>query len=255
MMDKKAFAVFLAFCLSCLSCLVLASDLPAGIQKCSIMDENCLRDGMNYVLKNFARKGIKELNLVQLDPLLIKKFSLGKNPKSPVNIDLTFTNANLLGLSDAQVKKVTPFSKDLSRDITFELMSPRITLTGPYVVDGKVLILPIRGKGDADIVLQQCKVHAVVKLRPVSKGPHQTFAEVVEVKFFLDPSRVTYKFTGLFNGEKAPSENFHALVNESWQEVFNELKADISTAMGLIFKSILNRTLSKLPLEQLFSGV
>jgi len=79
----------------------------AGITKCSIADESCLRDGMNYVLKNHARTGIKQLGLVPLDPLHIKKFSLGKNPNSPVSIDLTFTDADLLGLGDAQVKKVT----------------------------------------------------------------------------------------------------------------------------------------------------
>ncbi|KAH8311179.1 hypothetical protein KR044_004684 [Drosophila immigrans] len=229
--------------------------LAAGIKKCPIEDENCLKDRMNYVLKNYARTGIKELGLVPLDPLYIKKFSLGKNPKSPVNIDLTFTNANLLGLGTAQVKKVSPFTKDLSRDITFDMISKKIVLKGPYSIEGKVLILPIHGKGDAEIVLKQCKVHAVVKLRPVSKGPHQTIADVLEVKVNLDPSRVSYHFTGLFNGEKAPSDNFHALVNESWEEIFNELKADISSATGQIFKSVLNRTLGKLPIEQLFTDI
>ncbi|KAH8358938.1 hypothetical protein KR093_003374 [Drosophila rubida] len=229
--------------------------LAAGINKCAISDENCLKNSINYVLKNYAKTGLKELGLVQLDPLRVKKFSLGKNPKSPVNIDLTFSNADLLGLGDAQVKKASAFTVDLSRDITFDMVSPRITLKGPYSIEGKVLILPIQGKGDAQIELKRCKVHAVIKLKAVKKGPRQTIAEVVDVKLDLDPSRVTYKFDGLFNGQKAQSDNFHALVNESWLEIFNELKADISTATGLIFKSILNRTLSKLPLEQLFTGV
>ncbi|KAH8414037.1 hypothetical protein KR222_002840, partial [Zaprionus bogoriensis] len=226
----------------------------AGIQKCDISNENCLKDGMNYVLKNLARTGIKELGLVQLDPLKIKKFALAKNPNSPVSVDLSFTDASLLGLAEAQVRRVSPFTIDLVRPITFDMASPKITLKGPYSVEGKVLILPIVGKGDAEIVLENCQVHAVVKLKAVSKGAGQTYAEVLEVKMRLEPSRVTYRLDNLFNGRKDLSDSLHTLINENWKEIFNELKADIATAMGLIFKSVLNRTLGKQPLEQLFTG-
>lgn len=169
-----------------------------------------------------------------------------------------------------------PFTIDLSKPITFDMMSPKITLTGPYSVEGKVLILPIVGKGNATIVLgkrdhnysldlvllanverviDNCQVHAVVRLRAVPKGPNQTIAEVLEVKMRLDPSRVHYTLENLFNGRKDLSDAMHALINENWKEIFNELKTDIATAMGLIFKSVLNRMLGRQPLEQLFSGI
>lgn len=166
-----------------------------------------------------------------------------------------------------------PFTIDLVKPITFDMMSPKITLTGPYSVEGKVLILPIVGKGNATIVLgkrdnspqlipanvediiDNCQVHAVVRLRAVSKGPNQTIAEVLEVKMKLDPSRVHYNLANLFNGRKDLSDAMHALINENWKEIFNELKGDIATAMGLIFKSVLNRTLGRQPLEQLFTGI
>ncbi|XP_064548412.1 protein takeout [Drosophila montana] len=230
-------------------------DLPADIQKCTIADEKCLLDGMNYVIRNYAATGSKGLGLVRLDPLRIKKLSLGKNPNSPVSIDLSFSNADLIGLSEAQVQRVSAFTKDLSRPIVFDMASPRITLRGPYSVEGRVLILPVVGKGNAQIVLENCQVHAVVKLSTVSKGPHQTYAEVTEVKMRLEPSRVIYKLDGLFNGQKELSENLHVLINENWREVFNELKSDIAGAMGLIFKAVLNKTIGKLPLEQLFSDL
>ncbi|XP_034485823.1 protein takeout [Drosophila innubila] len=254
-MDRKALSLLLISSLYCISSLVHATDLPAGITKCSITDEKCLKNSMNYVLKNHAKTGIKQLGLVPLDPLHVKKFSLGKNPKSPVSIDLTFSNADLLGLGEAQVKKVSPFTRDLSQDIEFDMVSPKIALKGPYSIEGKVLILPIHGSGKAEIILEQCKVHANVKLKGVSKGQHQTYAEVVDVKLNLDPSHVSYRFTGLFNGQKAPSDTFHALVNENWREIFTELKEDICTATGLIFKSILNNTLRKRPIEQLFTDI
>ncbi|XP_017856587.1 PREDICTED: protein takeout-like [Drosophila arizonae] len=230
-----------------------SSDLPGNITKCKIADEKCLLDGMNYVLNNFATTGIKELGLVKLDPLHIKKFSLAKNPNSPVSIDMTFSNAELIGLRSSQVKRTSTFTRELSRPIAFEMFSPKLTLKGPYSIDGKVLILPIVGKGDAEISLDNVKVSAIVKFVPVSKGPQQTYAKAIEVKIKLEPSRATYKLNNLFNGQKDLSDNLHVLINENWREVFSELQPDIFGAMGLIFKSVLNKALSKYPLEQLFS--
>jgi len=33
------------------------------------------------------------------------------------------------------------------------MVSPKITLTGPYKIDGRVLVLPIQGEGKAEIKL------------------------------------------------------------------------------------------------------
>ncbi|XP_017123800.1 protein takeout [Drosophila elegans] len=229
-----------------------ASDLPSGIEKCGAMDEQCLLNGVNYVLRNYAKSGIKELGLIPLDPLHIKKFKIGRNPHSPVNIDLSFREVDLLGLHQAVAKRVSGFTADLDRTIELVMDVPEIALKGPYIVDGRVLILPITGKGNAEIRLIKTKVHALVKLRRVPKGDHQTFAEVVDIKVEVNPSHVSYHLENLFNGQKDLSENMHALINENWQDIFIELKPGISEAFGLIVKSVLDRIFGKLPLEQLF---
>lgn len=96
------------------------------------------------------------------------------------------------------------------------------------------------------------KVRAQIKLKRVSKGDHQTYAEVMNIKVELDPSHVTYQLENLFNGQKDLSENMHALINENWKDIFNELKPGIGEAFGLIAKSVVDRIFGKLPLEQLF---
>lgn len=100
--------------------------------------------------------------------------------------------------------------------------------------------------------IDNVKVSAIAKFVPVSKGPQQTYAKAIEVKIKLEPSRATYKLNNLFNGQKDLSDNLHVLINENWREVFSELQPDIFGAMSLIFKSVLNKALSKYPLEQLF---
>lgn len=51
------------------------------------------------------------------------------------------------------IRSGSAFTRDLGRPIVLEMFSPKLTLKGPYSIDGKVLILPIVGKGDAEISL------------------------------------------------------------------------------------------------------
>ncbi|KAH8232385.1 hypothetical protein KR032_005347 [Drosophila birchii] len=230
-----------------------ASDLPSGIQRCEIQDQDCVKNGVNHVLKNYADTGIKELGLIPLDPLHVTKFKIGRNPNSPVNIDLSFHEVDILGLHQGIAKKVSGFTHDLSRNVELIMDVPEIIVRGPYAVDGRVLILPIVGKGKAMIRLKTCKIRAQIKFKTLPKGEHQTFAEVVSAVVDVDPSHVTYHLEGLFNGQKELSDNMHALINENWQEIFNELKPGIGEAFGLITKSVLGRIFGKLPLEHLFN--
>ncbi|KAH8283814.1 hypothetical protein KR054_002501 [Drosophila jambulina] len=229
-----------------------ASDLPAGIQRCAITDQDCVKNGVNHVLHNFAEIGIKELNLMPLDPLHVTKFKIARNPNSPVNIDLSFHEVDILGLHQGIAKKVSGFTHDLSRNVELVMDVPQIIVKGPYAVDGRVLILPIVGKGMAVIRLDRCKIRAQIKFKAVPKGEHQTFAEVVSSIVDIDPSHVSYHLEGLFNGQKELSDNMHVLINENWHEIFNELKPSIGEAFGLISKSVLGRIFGKVPLEHLF---
>ncbi|ALC46906.1 CG11854, partial [Drosophila busckii] len=223
------------------------------IQKCKLSDEKCLKDSVNYVLHTYGATGVKPLGLVPLDPLHIKKFGLGKKPNSPVSIDLQFKDALLIGLKDAMVKKVTHFTKDLKNPVTIDLIAPKLILKGPYSVEGKVLILPIVGNGMAEMILEHCKIHVVVKMKAGTNAEGQTMAEVQDVIMQVDPQKVHYSMENLFNGQKDLSDNLHALINDNWKDIFNELKDDIGGGMGKIFKALLNRAFSKLPLEEVFT--
>ncbi|XP_017844864.1 uncharacterized protein LOC108601476 [Drosophila busckii] len=235
------------------SCNVRALQFPTDIQKCKLSDEKCLKDSVNYVLHTYGATGVKPLGLVPLDPLHIKKFGLGKKPNSPVSIDLQFKDALLIGLKDAMVKKVTHFTKDLKNPVTIDLIAPKLILKGPYSVEGKVLILPIVGNGMAEMILEHCKIHVVVKMKAGTNAEGQTMAEVQDVIMQVDPQKVHYSMENLFNGQKDLSDNLHALINDNWKDIFNELKDDIGGGMGKIFKALLNRAFSKLPLEEVFT--
>lgn len=65
---------------------------------------------------------------------------------------------------------------------------PKLTIRGKYTADGRILILPIRGNGDADITLESPKFS--VKFKPsvhIKNG--QSFLMVDKLKVLLEPQK------------------------------------------------------------------
>lgn len=64
----------------------------------------------------------------------------------------------------------------------------KVTIQGKYVADGRLLILPIQGDGDAEIVLFNTKVSIKAKPKVLKEGS-RLILEVDKVKVFLEPQR------------------------------------------------------------------
>jgi hypothetical protein len=101
--------------------------------------------------------GIPSLNIPSLDPLKIEKMYIGQGKNNPVNIGLNFTNIDLTGLSNATFYKVMGFNSNPEGDkLDIRFKSPKVTISGPYKINGKVLILPIQGNGKTNLTLGEC---------------------------------------------------------------------------------------------------
>lgn len=112
---------------------------------------------INGIFKNNA-KGIPILNIPPLDPLKIEKMYISQGKNSPVNIALNFTNIDLTGLSNAMFYKVEGFNADPEGDkLDIRFKAPKVMVTGPYKINGKVLILPIQGSGKTNLTLGKFK--------------------------------------------------------------------------------------------------
>lgn len=65
---------------------------------------------------------------------------------------------------------------------------PKIVLKGKYVADGRILILPIRGDGDAEIVLHNPKFS--VKFKPGTQQRNgRTYLSVDKLKVLVEPQK------------------------------------------------------------------
>ncbi|XP_061390856.1 protein takeout-like [Musca vetustissima] len=228
-------------------CLCVNAKFPDDPKPCKYGDTDCIAKGLEYFLHE-KNQGDGSINLIAIDPLVIKEISIKQGAESPVNIDLQFINNKLTGLKNAKVVKVKGFGKDLAGKHEIHLMAPEIELAGNYKVDGRILVLPITGTGTNSIKL----INVTLKMQfvgvPMEKDG-KTYLKVEKFRMDLDPKGIHFKIDNLFNGDKTLGDNMNLFLNENWEDIYRELRGSITSAFGKVFQTVIGHVFTKYPYD------
>ncbi|KAH8312516.1 hypothetical protein KR044_011229, partial [Drosophila immigrans] len=237
-----------------LLCCSLCSHFIADDPKpCKHGDSECIVNIINYFIGEKSKMGDRDINLVKLDPLPVAKMTLRQGAESPVNIDLTFTDNNVHGISTMKFKKVKGFGSDMTKKHELQLHAAKLSLVGPYTIKGKVLILPISGTGKSNMTLVDSDVNIVFTGKPFEKDG-ETYMEATNLKILVKPQRLHYYFSNLFNGDKALGDNMNAFLNDNWEAIFTEVQKSMQSAFAEIFQAIVTKVFSKYPYDKFFEA-
>lgn len=129
---------------------------------------------------------------------------------------------------------------------------PKISINGKYKVNGRVLVLPIRGDGDANLVFEN--VTLVVKYKPrIVEKKGKTYIQTDKFALDFDTSRLHIKLENLFNGDRLLGDNMNKFLNENWRDILTELKPAVKLAIEELFKGIINRIFLRIPYNEIFT--
>lgn len=128
-----------------------------------------------------------------------------------------------------------------------------LTLEGDYTMGGRVLLLPINGKGRCKLDFHGWDSDWKIKTKAVEKNGKQ-YMTIQDSKLGLKASRLTMDFENLFNGDKQLSETMNTFLNENWQEILNELRPSLSETISQILISIVSGTFSRIPYDEIFTS-
>lgn len=129
---------------------------------------------------------------------------------------------------------------------------PKISITGKYKVNGRVLVLPIQGEGNAR--LQFDDANLVVKYKPkVVEKRGKKYIQTERFQLDFDTSRLHINLDNLFNGDRRLGDNMNQFLNTNWRDILTELKPAITYAVEEILKGIINRIFMKVPYEEAFT--
>ncbi|KAH8312517.1 hypothetical protein KR044_011228, partial [Drosophila immigrans] len=222
------------------------------LPRCHLSDTQCIINVSHTLVRQYARTGYPAAAFPQVEPFLVKRFDISDGRTGSLSLKLSFADVNVEGLSTVKFDRAVGFDANPATS-KFEMYGsfPKISLRGKYVADGRILILPIRGDGDADITLFNPKFS--VKFKPglqVRNG--KTYLSVDKLKVLLEPQKMNIKLTNLFNGDKALGNNLNQFLNENWADVWSELQPSVHTAIAEIMKSILSTLFKRFPYEDIF---
>ncbi|KAK9504720.1 hypothetical protein O3M35_010987 [Rhynocoris fuscipes] len=225
-----------------------AGKLPKSWKTCKLTDpmfSDCITTSIEGAVKDLAN-GNPSLGVLPLDPLRFNKISIDQG-SGPVSIKLDLKDLDVIGIKTV---KLSPIKQWNWKDALVEGVVPQIVLDGKYNIDGKVLVLPIKGEGHCHIVLDNVAIKVMLKLKTNEVGGKKYY-QFSEFDFSFTTSKVHYQFDNLFNGDKALGETTNKFLNENWSQVINELKPAIFKAFSVAFKSIGDSVFSKVPADEI----
>ncbi|XP_974890.2 protein takeout isoform X1 [Tribolium castaneum] len=216
---------------------------PSYIKSCDEKNPNfktCALENANYAIP-FIVKGDKQVGIPRLDPLDLPLIEIEHN-----NFKLSLKDVQVSGLKDIKVTSI-----DLGRtgfDAVFHIEN--LNIIGTYDIDGKVLLLTLKGQGPANITAVGGDYHVKAKIEPYQKND-------IEYLKFVDPqidftlTRAYFNFENILNGNQELGSEINQLLNENWQDVLNDLGAPIKETVTRIIESIVSKILERVPANEI----
>jgi Haemolymph juvenile hormone binding protein (JHBP) len=192
------------------------------------------------------------LNIPPIDPYKIDNAEADHSSgNSNFNLQSSLKNAELRGFIDgAKITRVaTKFDKIFQMKIEAKLAKAEIV--GDYKMNGKILVLPIKGVGFANITMEDVTGLINIKGEYFDKNG-DTFAKITSLTFSLTPKHASFLFSDIFKGDKVLSDTINKFMNDNWLLVINTLLPGYEEKLGERFRVMANNVFTTVPMRKIF---
>ncbi|XP_044733904.1 protein takeout-like [Chrysoperla carnea] len=226
-----------------------ATTLPDFITPCKGSDPNlndCATIAANKAIPILV-KGYPTLNIPVLSPLKIPQIKVENNGQ----LNIVLNDAIVRGLEES---KVSNFNIDLkSNHLRFILNIPNLNIQAEYVMSGQLLVLPLSGKGPANVTASNGDYDIDIAYTLYEKNDIQYIKlEKVDVK--LDIKGLQFHFDNLLNANKQISDDANAFLNKEWRQVLKDLEPALKEAIEVIVLQVANGIVDKVPYLEIYGG-
>ncbi|XP_050509196.1 circadian clock-controlled protein daywake-like isoform X3 [Diabrotica virgifera virgifera] len=221
--------------------------LPSYITACKRNDpelNKCCLEQARIALPHIV-DGDKRYGIPSFKPMKLEKVSVNSG-----NLKIDLKDIELYGLPDADIQDLAVDLKKQSVKIVFKC--PQIVILGKYVMDGKILVLPLNGAGDANVTIDNPVFTYTSDYKLVNKDglDYAQLGDRNELSY--DMTRVYFKFDNLFNGNEQLSKTTHEVANAEWRAVVEEMNPTIKGTVRSIAGLLVNAVASRVPYDWLF---
>ncbi|CAH1371389.1 unnamed protein product [Tenebrio molitor] len=169
--------------------------------------------------------------------------------KGPVAVTQKFKNCRMSGF---HAMKLHNFEFDFDKK-TIHIVGtyPEIKKQCQYEFDGKILLLPIKGRGPSTIILKNLHIRHPFEYEEI-KRKNKTYIKILSCNVTLTPELMSFNFENLFDGNKELGDNTNQVLNDNWKEVFDDVKNGYSEVFSQILIKLYDNFFSKVSLEEAF---
>lgn len=223
-------------------------ETPKYILPCQRSDpqiNQCIKRSFNH-LKPFLGKGLPEINVPPLEPLLIEQMNMD-NDAGAVRIKARFSDILAKGASNYTIKEVRSDVKKLRFDM--RLTIPRVEARGKYEIVGNVLLLPVRSNGE--FWAEFTDITAVIKVygkETTRENVAYMHIEKLGLDFTMKNAR--FKVKDNINSQNVLGEAINQFLNTNANDLVQEMRPAASQSIGRLFKKILNSAFGSIPMRQ-----
>uniref|UniRef100_A0A8D9BXL7 Protein takeout n=1 Tax=Cacopsylla melanoneura TaxID=428564 RepID=A0A8D9BXL7_9HEMI len=148
----------------------------------------------------------------------------------------------IYGAKNMDVKDVKVDVKN--QKLTMKLHFPKIYMTSDYDMNGKVLVLPIKGNGKCTGNFTNVDAIVFFKGKPYTKNNKQFIKVEDAPKVTIKLGNSKMHFDNLFNGNQELGRSTNKFLNDNWElvsaEVIPLVQDTVSTIIQSLFKPVLD---------------
>ncbi|KAF5287444.1 hypothetical protein FQR65_LT12269 [Abscondita terminalis] len=230
----------------------LGGKLPSDIKVCRRSDpklSECFKDAIQDALPKL-RNGVPEIDFSPIEPYEIKSLTIDAGSDS-MKVVQNYKNMKIYELSNSIIEAASLFHDGDNFYAVLEVLIPITRGEGDYSIDGNLMMLPIKGEGKCSIVFKDSKVALKMNGTKFESGG-ESFLRINEFHVNFEPALAEFKFDNLFNNDKKLGEAMNTLINQSWRDLFEEVKDPYEQTFADLFKDTTNAIFTKIPVEELF---
>ncbi|XP_067014527.1 protein takeout [Anabrus simplex] len=229
--------------------LAQGREIPDYINVCRRADPELAQCIMNTVeeIRPRLADGIPDLNVPSIEPLLIKEIIVAGATNSLFKVSAT--NVNAYGCSNF---KITGMQADMEKYIfSFQLDLPLLNIDARYDVDGRILLIPIKGNGPMKLNITNTKADVLLNGEVYQKDGDD-YIRFPDMNIKFDIGKGSVKLENLFGGEKTLGEAINAAINANFGGFLTELKPSIERELSSTMLEVANNVVKDFTLNQLF---
>lgn len=120
-------------------------------------------------------------------------------------------------------------------------------------MDGKVLILPVQGKGQSNLTLLNNESSIKFTGKPVTKNG-KVYLQTDDLKLSVQPEKMIVQFGNMFNGDPVLGPTTNQFLNENWSDIYKELRPSVEAAFGKVVETLINNVFASVQYKNAFQA-